>query len=113
MHTTTNTELATKFAWELGIQLNVEDNTEYLVDKSNYRVVDGEEGDYGETLYYLNNKLVTDINPSSLTLICKYVNYGGDDYDYFFTETGADYLYSKIVEETAKRKAEFTNYLKQ
>lgn len=99
MYKTTHTDLASQFAQELSISINIADDTKYLVDNSNFNYVDGEEGDYGFNLYYLNEKL-----------ICKEVNYGGDNQEYLFTETGKEYLFNKILQELNKRKNNFVGF---
>lgn len=55
-------------------------------DKTNYHVVDGEEGDYGEILYKVGEHLV-----------CRYVNYGGDNEDYNFTKFGVQFFRNTLL----------------
>jgi regulation of enolase protein 1 (concanavalin A-like superfamily) len=59
------------------------------VDNSGFVVVDGEEGDYGVTLYY----------DSANDLIATVTNHGGDDFDIEYSEKGKALMKERILFE--------------
>jgi len=69
----------------LNRELVWESSVEFRVDSSDFVVVDGEEGDYGTTKYFIGDDLVA-----------VKTDYGGDSYDYEYTEFGKSFMLNLI-----------------
>lgn len=108
------TELLTAFASQINIYFT-NDEIEYIEslprfevlvslskleeDKTNYHIVDGEEGDYGEIIYKTRKYV-----------ICHYENHGGDDDNYKFTGYAVEIFMGIILLVLNKRVSNLDVY---